>query len=207
MRSADQRAPRRPATLRRQAPRNARLVPSPKVKDVTNSNLDTFLTTRTGSRFHVRPVRTDDDGTIKEFFSHVSRADLRFRFLSGINEVSPSQMSMLTHPDHQFSESFLVFTADGSMMVASGMLACDKTFDHGEVAIAVREDHKNQGIGWELLAHIARYADTKGLRSLESIESRDNHDAIELERDMGFVVSEYPGDSTLVLVSRSHVRP
>jgi len=114
---------------------------------------------------------------------------------------------MLTHPDHLFSENFLVFTADGSMMVASGMLACDKAFDHGEVAIAVREDHKRHGIGWELLAHIAHYADTKGLRSLESIESRDNHDAIELERDMGFVISDYPGDSTLVLVSRSHARP
>ena len=51
------------------------------------------------------------------------------------------------------------------------------------------------------------YADTKGLRSLESIESRENHDAIELERDMGFVISDYPGDSTLVLVSRAHARP
>jgi len=67
-------------------------------------------------------------------------------------------------------------------------------------------DNPHHGIGWELLAHIARYADTKGLRSLESIESRDNHEAIELERDMGFVISDYPGDSTLVLVSRSHAR-
>lgn len=170
---------------------------------MTHSDSSTVITTRTGSKFHVRPVRAEDDGTIKEFFSHVSRADLRFRFLTGLNEVSSDQISMLTHPDHLFSESFLVFTADGSMMVASGMLACDTAFDHGEVAIAVREDHKRQGIGWELLAHIARSAEAKGLRTLESIESRDNHDAIELERDMGFVAREYPGDATLVLVSRS----
>jgi GNAT superfamily N-acetyltransferase len=170
---------------------------------VTQSDLDSFITTRTGHRFHVRAARPDDDGTIKEFFGHVSRADLRFRFLTGINEVSPDQISMLTHPDHQYSESFLVFTADGSMMIASGMLACDMAFDRGEVAIAIRDDHKHQGIGWELLAYIARYAETKGLRTLESIESRDNHEAIELERDMGFVVREYPGDATQVLVSRS----
>jgi GNAT superfamily N-acetyltransferase len=183
------------------------LVPSQKVENVTNPNPDAFITTRAGSRFRVRPVRAGDDDTIKEFFSHVSPADLRFRFLASVNEISPDQISMLTHPDHESSESFLVFTADGSMMVASGMLACDKSFDHGEVAIAIREDHTGQGVGWELLAHIARYADTKGLRSLESIESRDNHDAIELERDMGFMVGEYPGDPTLVLVSRSHARP
>jgi hypothetical protein len=53
------------------------------------------------------------------------------------------------------------------------------------------------------LAHIARLAETKGLRVLESVESRENHDAIELERDMGFVARPYPGDSTLVLLSRA----
>jgi N-acetylglutamate synthase-like GNAT family acetyltransferase len=167
------------------------------------SEPNAFLTTRAGVRFPVRPARLDDGATIKEFFSHVSRADLRFRFLSGMREVSPSQISMLTHPDHKFSESFLVFAADGETMLATGMLACDAAFDHGEVAIAIREDHKHEGIGWELLAHIARIAETKGLKTLESIESRENHDAIELERDMGFVAREYPGDSTLMLLSRS----
>jgi len=165
-----------------------------------------FLTTRAGAWYPVRPATIDDGATIKEFFSHVSRADLRFRFLSGSREVSPAQISMLTHPDHKYSESFLVFADDGETMLATGMLACDAVFDHGEVAIAIREDHKHKGIGWELLAHIARIAEKKGIRTLESIESRENHDAIELERDMGFVAREYPGDATLVLVSRSIAR-
>ncbi len=173
---------------------------------MTSSDRDAFLTTRAGVRYPVRPAGIDDGATIKEFFSHVSHDDLRFRFLSASPEVSPAQISMLTHPDHKLSESFLVFKADGKTMLATGMLACDAAFDHGEVAIAIREDHRHKGIGWELLAHIARVAETKGLRTLESIESRENHDAIELERDMGFVAREYPGDSTLVLVSRSIAR-
>ena len=174
---------------------------------MTLSDPGAFLTTRTGLRFPVRPARSDDSATIKEFFSHVSKSDLRFRFLSGTPVVSPSQISMLTHPDHKSTESFLVFTEDGATMVASGMLACDDAFDRGEVAITIREDHKHKGIGWALLAHIARIAETKGLRILESVESRENHDAIELERDMGFVAREYPGDATLVLVSRVIDRP
>ncbi|MEZ0495762.1 N-acetyltransferase family protein [Sphingomonas sp. IW22] len=162
-----------------------------------------FITTRTGNRFHVRPVVYQDDGTIRAFFSHVTRTDLRFRFLTGMNEIGPAQITMLTHPDASHAESYVVFTEDGGMMVASAMLTWNPALDRGEVAIAIRDDHKHKGLGWELLAYIARIAETKGIRTLQSIESRDNHEAIELERDMGFTVSEYPDDPTLVLVSRS----
>ncbi len=162
----------------------------------------TYMTTRTGFRFHVRPATPADDATIAEFFTHVTREDLRFRFLCGLNVVAPSQIAALTHVDHDRAENFLAFTTDGAMMIATAMLACDAAFDHGEVAIAIRADHKHEGLGWELLAHVARYAEEIGVHTLESIESRDNHAAIELERDMGFTAEAYPGDPTLVLVSR-----
>lgn len=170
---------------------------------MSQSNPIQYLTTRSGFRLAVRSARPDDEGALKNFFGHVSPADLRFRFLAATVGVAPTQISLLTHPDHELVESFVAFTEDESMMIASGMLACDAAYDHGEVAIAIREDNKGRGIGWELLAHIARCAEMKGLRVLESIESRDNHAAIELERDMGFVAHEYPGDPTLMLVSRS----
>jgi GNAT superfamily N-acetyltransferase len=160
------------------------------------------LSTRTGFVIHVRPARPADDPTVAEFFTHVTREDLRFRFLTSLNEVGPTQITALTHLDHRWSENFLAFTHDGSMMIATAMLACDPTFERGEVAIAIRKDFKLHGIGWALLAHIARFADAKGVKVLEAIESRDNHAAIEVERDMGFTVEADPGDSTLLRVSR-----
>lgn len=51
-----------------------------------------------------------------------------------------------------------------------------------------------------MLHLVAAYAEAQGIRTLQAIESRDNHAAIELERAMVFVASEYPGDPTLVLV-------
>jgi hypothetical protein len=119
---------------------------------MTPTDFDAVLTTQAGFRFPVRPAGADDGATIKEFFNHVSKTDLRFRFLSGTPEVSPPQISMLTHPNHTTTESFLVFTEDGATMVATGMLACDDALDHGEVAITIREDHKHKGIGWALLS-------------------------------------------------------
>nr|WP_302675779.1 GNAT family N-acetyltransferase [Sphingomonas faeni] len=161
------------------------------------------LTTRTGFRLHVRPARPADAGTVAEFFTHVTREDLRFRFLAGLTVVGDSQIAALTQVDHRQTEDFLAFTEDGSTMIATAMLACDAAMARGEVAIAIHKDFKNKGLGWTLLDHIARYAEAKGIKTLQSIESRDNHTAIAVERDMGFSVVSDPGDPSTVIVTRN----
>ncbi len=162
------------------------------------------LTTRHGFRFDVRPVTADDGPIFEEFFTHVTQADLRFRFLTGMNKVGHDRIAALTLVDHQLTENFVAFPEGESVMIATGMLACDAALDTGEVAIVIRDDYKRRGISWELLAYIARFADRKGVKSLQSIESRANHAAIELEREMGFKASEFPGDATLILLSRKN---
>jgi GNAT superfamily N-acetyltransferase len=157
--------------------------------------------TRSGFRLQVRAACPDDEGIVTEFFAHVTPEDLRFRFLADVSPVEPSHIRTLTRVDHQQIEDFLAFTEDRSMMVASAMLACDKAMERGEVAIVIRATHKHKGIGWELLAHVVRYAETLGLSTIESIESRDNHAAIELERAMGFTAKPVPDDPTLFLIS------
>jgi len=77
------------------------------------------------------------------------------------------------------------------------MLATDDARTVAEVAITIDAAYKNQGIGWVLLGHVARYARAHGIKRLQSIESRENH---AVEHDMGFTEKPYPGDSTLVLV-------
>jgi len=74
-----------------------------------------------------------------------------------------------------------------------------------EVAIAVRPEYKQRGIGWSLLDFVARDAKSRGIKILESVECRDNRAAIELEKEMGFTATSYPGDATLTLVRKSLV--
>ncbi len=160
------------------------------------------LTTRAGLVFHVRPARPDDEAALAEFFEHVTPEDLRFRFLAGVREVGHDRLVAMTQVDHRQTENFLAFAEDGKSIIASAMLACDAALDKGEVAISVHADYKHKGLGWELLRHIARYAEAKGVKTLESIESRQNHEAIELEREQGFVAESYPDDPTLMLIRK-----
>jgi len=159
----------------------------------------TELRTRSGQPLLVRSASPEDASLLVAFFERVSAEDLRFRFLSAVHHVPAGQIQAMTEVDHQRSENFLAFDEEGEM-VATAVLGCDAVFDTAEVAIAIRRDCKGRGIGWTLLDHVARAAKARGIKRLQSIESRDNHAAIELEREMGFSARECPDDPSLVLL-------
>ena len=161
---------------------------------------ETILTTRSNYAFHVRAARSADQAALAEFFTHVEKDDLRFRFLSPINTVGPHLIATLANVDHQRTENILAIDADGTTVIASAMLAADPDGKRAEVAMAIRADYKRKGISWTLLEHVAQLAKSKGIETLESIEARDHHEAIEMEREMGFTASPSPGDPTLVLL-------
>lgn len=160
------------------------------------------LATRTGLVLHVRPANPQDEALLAEFFSHVTPEDLRFRFLGGVRQVSHDRLVAMTQLDHKSAENFLAFADDGKAIVATAMVACDASTKKAEVAISVRSDYKHKGVAWELLRHVARFAAAMGVETLESIESRENHDAIELEREQGFVATTYEDDPTLMLIRK-----
>lgn len=160
------------------------------------------LTTQTGFRFTVRAAQPADEAALAEFFTHVTADDIRFRFLTGLKNVGHDRLVAMTAVDHRQTENFLAFVDGGAEIIASAMLACDADLDVGEVAIVIREDFKARGVSWDLLRHVAAFAEAKGLKTLQSIETRDSHAAINMEREMGFVAGPYPGDPTLVLMQR-----
>ena len=164
-----------------------------------NAEWECDLVTRSGYRFHVRPARDEDEEALDRFFTHVSPDDLRFRFLTSVVHVPHETIAALTHVDHRKTENFLAMDPDGTM-VGSAMIGADDKLEVAEVAVSIHEDYKGRGIGWMLLDHAAAYARARGIKKLQSIESRDNHAAIELEREMGFTAHACPGEPGLVLV-------
>lgn len=165
------------------------------------AEMDTQLTTRTGLVLNVRPVRVGDEPALAQFFEQVTAEDRRFRFLSVVR-VGQEHIAAMTAIDHEQTESFVAFDPYGEIILGMAMLACDPTLETGEVAISVRGDHKNRGIGWELLRHVEAYAKAKGVKSLMSIENRANKAAIQVEQERGFDASSYDGDMTLVVLQK-----
>lgn len=158
------------------------------------------LTTRSGLVLEVRPIHPDDEFLLAQFFEHVSPEDLRFRFLTAMPHPSAEQIAAMVQVDHWGSEHLLAFDAENGDLVASAMMVADKGMHVAEVAISVAMDRKERGIGWTMLRHCADVARARQIGTLQSIESRANHAAIEVEHALGFKAKAYEDDSGLVLI-------
>jgi acetyltransferase len=157
--------------------------------------------TRSGLKIHVRPVRPADGDALARLFHNVAPEDLRFRFLSAVREVGHAQIVAMTQVDYRRTMNFLAFIEDGTL-IASAMLAADPDHVRAELAISVHAGFRNRGVSWTLVEHVMRYAAAEGIETVESIESRENHAALALEQEAGFMVVPTPGSSTEVTVRR-----
>lgn len=161
------------------------------------------ISTRSGTQLAVRPASEADEAALTAFFDAVSDEDRRFRFMSAGEHVSHQQLDPLIHADHYKSESFLAFDQANGELVASALLACDAQLDTGEVAISIRKDYRGKGVGWAMLDFLGSEAQARGVRRIIAIESRENHAAIELEREKGFTPEAYDDDPGVVILSKT----
>lgn len=158
--------------------------------------------TRDGMVLDVRPASAADEALLEAFFDEVSAEDRRFRFLAASTHIGHGQLVPLTDVDHWRTESFLAFETATGTLVSSAMLACDAQMDTGEIAVSVRNDFRGRGVGWTMLDLLAKEAEKRGLKRVISIEDRDNHAAIELEREKGFVAHGMDDDPHLVMLEK-----
>lgn len=158
------------------------------------------IETPSGFRFIVRPATADDDAALSDFFAHVTKDDLRFRFLSSVKKVSEQQIARMTHVDHRQTEDYLVSETVDGPIIGNAMMAADKKLDTAEVAITVHEDFKGKGIEATLLEFVSKDAKSRGIKKLMSIENRENRFTIELESRMGFKARGVEGDPMLVVL-------
>jgi acetyltransferase len=161
---------------------------------------DFHIVTRSGVRLRLRSIDASDGTELNKLLGSLRSEDLRFRFLVSQNEPNAADIGRLLMVDHRRTEHVLAIDEQTSQPVASLMIAADPEMRTAEVAIAVASGARNRGIGWALLRHAADLARARGIKTLRSIESRANLDALVVERTLGFRCSTVEGDPALVMV-------
>lgn len=158
--------------------------------------------TRSGFDLNVRPANPSDERPLIDFFGRVKPQDLRFRFLTAVKKIWPRLAYELVNVDHTDTENLLAFDDDGQL-VASAMIA---TSDHdkrdAEVAITVRSDLREHGIGWTMLERATDYARARGYKRLHSVQLSDDRAAIKLQEEMGFHAQPCLDDMSLTMLSK-----
>jgi GNAT superfamily N-acetyltransferase len=155
---------------------------------------------RDGREMIIRRIGPDDAGRLVAFHRTLSARTRRFRFFSPMKELQPDFAERLANVDFVSRAAFLAVFADGGEMGAVGRYERDSA-DSAEVAFVVHDSLQGQGLGTELLQHLAVLARTNGFETFTAVVLSDNIDMLDVFRHSGFPLRMViEGDVTRVVM-------
>ena len=149
---------------------------------------------RAGCVFSIRPIRPADEMLYGAFLGKLSAEDIRFRFLSPKKEFSHNFVARFTQIDYARAMAFVALSENQEELLGVARLAADPDYTSAEYAVIVRSDLKGRGIGWALMHHLIRYAESEGLRDLHGDVLAANERMLKMCREHGFDIAPDPED-------------
>jgi len=127
------------------------------------------LVLRDGSEVVVRPIRPDDRDAIVTAFERLSEQSRYQRFMTAIDELSPSQLEYLTDVDHHDHEALVAFdpASDEGVGVARFVRLDDGT--SAEAAVTVIDAWQGRGLGVALCNLLAERAREEGVTKFTAL--------------------------------------
>ena len=119
-----------------------------------------------------------------------------------IKAIWPRLAYDLANVDHVETENLLAFDEEGQLVASAMITASGRDPKDAEVAITVRSDLKQHGIGWTMLERAADYARSRGFKRLHSVQLSDDRAAIALQEEMGFRPQPNPEDTSFTILSK-----
>jgi len=169
-------------------------------------DLESSGTTRDGVSITLRPVHHDDEPLLQDLFAHLSREDVRFRFLGAIRELSHALANRLLTLDYD-RQLALVAIHDGVPLGVARYAATDPDKHSAEYAIVVRSDWHGRGVGYLLLTRLIAIAAQHGIGELFGLVLRDNQPMLKMCRTLGFASDPEPTDAALIRVRKALCSP
>ena len=157
--------------------------------------LEEVVRLKDGREVLVRPIRPEDGPAHKDFVGHLTREDLRFRFLGVIRDIPPSEMARLTQIDYDREMAFIAIARnehgeDETLAVVRSVTNPDNT--KADFAIMVRSDLKHGGLGTALMQKMIRYCASRGTQEIVGEVLADNQAMLNLTRKLGFTIRALP---------------
>ncbi len=152
--------------------------------------LEEVRTIKNGKRLLFRPVRINDEGFVKDFFYSLSDQSLFRRFISSRKVLTHQQRQNFVVID--YTRELVVLAIDSLaqkvFVVGIGQFSKDEKGLFAEVAVAVRDDYQNSGIGSELMSYLTALARKQGLQGFTADVLMENKPMLKVMEKMGFEI-------------------
>ena len=154
-------------------------------------DLETYRTTKTGFHLFLRPVKITDEPLLKDFFYSLSDRSLHRRFMSWRTDIPHERLQDFVVIDYTKEVSILAIIRyqEKEIIVGLGQYGVDEATHTAEVAIAVRDDYQNRGIGSELLSYLTYLAKREGLLGFTAEVLVENRPMLQVFEQGGFDIT------------------
>jgi acyl-CoA hydrolase/RimJ/RimL family protein N-acetyltransferase len=151
-------------------------------------HLESYRTTSTAFSFLLRPVKMSDEPLVKDFFYSLSDQSLFRRFMSVRKDMPHERLQEFVIIDHTKEMMILATVRDeeAEKTVAIGQYGIIGDSHTAEVALVVRDDFQNKGIGTEVLSYLTYLAKRAGLLGFTAEVLVENKPMQHLFEKMGF---------------------
>lgn len=160
------------------------------------------ITSRTGERIRMRPLRETDESKMSDLFYSFSPDTVYKRWMSGIGRLPHTAMQRYLRVDDTENVAIVLETmAPGreSELVGMGHYYTDAATRFADVALVIRDDHQGQGLGTELFSHLNRIAHENDIRGFTAEVLRSNRPMLEVFYRSGLEVHSRLEGTTYVL--------
>jgi GNAT superfamily N-acetyltransferase len=140
------------------------------------------------STVEIRPIRASDTETLRRFYEGLSADSRVARFMGASRGPTMLQADAFCHADHDHREAFVACVRDetgGPTRIVGHLCVEPDGAEVAEVAVAVADDFRRQGIGRRLLAAGVAWARNAGIRRLTATMLATNTPIIRLLTGLG----------------------
>ena len=111
------------------------------------------LKLKNGAEVFLRPVMPADSQLIVDLFNKMSPRSIYFRFLRNLNALSEKMICKFTHVNYNSESALVAIIQEDAKdaIIAVGRYGYDSDEDITDLAVAVRDDCQDVGLGKTLL--------------------------------------------------------
>ncbi len=155
-------------------------------------HLETYREIKTGEQILLRPVRISDEPLVKDFFYSLSDRSMYRRFISNRQDMPHERLQEFVVID--YTEEMVILAVhqmeEKEVILGIGQYGIDKNTHTAEVAVVVRDDRQEQGIGSELLSYLTYLAKRQGLLGFTAEVLVENRPMMKLFEKGGFDIEK-----------------
>ncbi|MFB9252284.1 GNAT family N-acetyltransferase [Sphaerisporangium melleum] len=115
-----------------------------------------------GGTVHVRPIRPEDAGILRDFYSRLSEQSIYFRFFGPRPRLSDREVALFTNVDY-VDRVALIATLGTAMVAVVRFDRLDR--QEAEVAFLVEDAHQGRGVASVLMEHLRAAARERGIKT------------------------------------------